>query len=200
MSAPTEPIRDQDDIRKLADFFFSRHMNRDYAMIVLGVSTALRISDLLRLTWDDVYDFSLKKWRTHIQITEHKTRKQKSVALTPEARDALRHIFFLNKKSPYIFWNGRTTKNAPISRVQAYRLIREACEECRISGNISCHSLRKTWGYQAWTKYHISPVLIMKIYNHTSYEITQRYLGLAQDEIDSAYYAVNLFEGPQQQE
>lgn len=44
-------------------------------MIILGLNTALRISDILALQWQDVYDFEQKNYKNHINIVEQKTGK-----------------------------------------------------------------------------------------------------------------------------
>ena len=89
-----------------------------------------------------------------------------------------------------------TTQNSPliqnprtgkaISRIQAFRLIKDAAENIGITQNISCHSLRKTFGYHAW-KEGVSPAVIMEIYNHTNFAVTRRYLGVSQDDKDDVY-------------
>lgn len=52
--------------------------------------------------------------------------------------------------------------------------------------HISCHSLRKTFGYHAW-KQSVPPTMLMDIYNHSSYQITKRYLGIDQDDKDQVF-------------
>lgn len=91
-----------------------------------------------------------------------------------------------------IFANNRK-KPAPISRVQAYLIIQGAAEKIGIDGNIACHGLRKTWGYHAWVSENISPVVICEAYNHSDYEVTKRYLGVQQDDLDKAYLKMKLF-------
>ena len=177
--AATEPIRNKEQLRQLAEYFLGRKQYRNHAMLVVGTYTALRISDLLRLTWPEVYDPVREKFRSHVNVTEHKTGKGKIIALNQQAIDALR------------LCNNRDGK--PISRMQAWRIIHGAAEAVGISGRIACHSLRKTWGYHAWTSGDVSPVVIMEIYNHSNYNVTRRYLGVAQDDLDQAYLEASLF-------
>lgn len=189
--ATTEPIRDKQQLRALASYFLEHGRFRDYAMVVLGVHTVLRISDLLRLKWADVYDERRREFRSHFTLTEQKTGKKKTIALNQQAVEAL-HIYFPHRKSEYIF-TSRNGGTRPISRTQAWRIIRAACVDLGIDGHIACHSLRKTWGYHAWTEGEVSPVVIMDIYNHSNFEITKRYLGVAQDDRDRAYLGMELF-------
>lgn len=188
--AATEPIRDKNQLKALADYYLHRGQIRNYTLIIMGVYTALRISDLLRLRWSDVYDEQRQAFRPHITVTEHKTGKIKTIALNKKVLSAL-HQCLLLRRNDFIFANNRKQAKA-ISRVQAWRIIHAAAEAVGIMGKISCHSLRKTWGYHAWTNGKISPVIIMDIYNHSSYTVTKRYLGIAQDDLDRAYLGMEL--------
>lgn len=51
--------------------------------------------------------------------------------------------------------------------------------------------MRKTFGYHAW-KQGIPPALLMDIYNHSSYRITKRYLGIEQDERDDIFLTIDI--------
>ena len=188
--AATEPIRDKKQLHELAGYWLKRGNLRNYTLIVLGVSTALRIGDLLRLRWVDVYDEERGAFRSHITITEQKTGKQKVIALNRQAVKALR-LYFQYKRGVFIFTSNRKDEKA-ISRIQAWRIIRAAAEAIKAIGRIACHSLRKTFGYHAW-KNGTNPVVIMDIFNHSSYEITRRYLGVSQDDRDKVYLSMALF-------
>jgi len=189
----TEPIRNKSDLRNLARHFLLRSQYRNHAMIVLGSHTALRISDLLRLRWTDVYDERSRKFKKRFTIREGKTKKVKTVTLHPKAVEALQ-LLFSNRRgdSPFIFASNRKDGKA-ISRIQAWRIIHHAVELLHIAGTIGCHSLRKTFGYHAWADEDMPAVLLMEIYNHSSFEVTKRYLGIRQEELDEAYLSVSLF-------
>ena len=185
----TEPIRNRDQLKALADYFLEQGQLRNYTMLVMGTCTALRIGDLLRLRWRDVYDDRLGRFRGRLILTEQKTGKAKTIALNSDVIAALTG-YYPHRRGDYIFSN---KQGNPISRVQAWRIIKDAATAVGVDGVIACHSLRKTWGYHAWTSGAVSPVVITQVFNHSSYEITKRYLGVSQDELDQAYLGVSLF-------
>lgn len=190
----SQPIRDLTELERLKNFYYKEEKNlRNYTMICLGINSALRISDLLGLTWGDVYDFERKKFCYHIVITEQKTGKETRIALNKSAREALtvyKESVHPNEPGMYLFCGKRGSK-FPLSRPQAFRIIRYASDHLHMEKGISCHSMRKTFGYHAW-KQGVPPAVLMEIYNHSSYTITKRYLGIEQEDKDSVFLELNL--------
>ena len=189
----TQPIRTKDDLHLFLDYYKTEKPSpRNYALITLGLNTALRISDILHLKWDEIYDFERDTFHTHICVYEQKTGKMNTVILNAKAKEAL--ILYKNSRSihpnDYLFTK-TTDYHAPLSRSQAYRIIRLAAQETLHQEHISCHSLRKTFGYHAW-KQGTPPALLMDIYNHSSYRITKRYLGIDQDEKDDIFLNIDI--------
>ena len=207
----TEPIRDKEEVRRLIYHYRKLGESRNYVLISLCVHTALRISDILRIKNEQVYDYKNKCVRKFITIKEQKTGKSKIIALNDGAVIALEYHFnntasftgtessditkFIstghattNPAAPLIL-NSRTGKS--ISRIQAYRLIRAAAEAVKTTCRASCHSLRKTFGYHAW-KSGTSPAVIMDIYNHSSLAVTKRYLGVTQDDKNAVYLGMDF--------
>ena len=188
--ATTQPIRDKKQVRKLAEYYLHKGELRNYVLVILGIHTALRIGDLLRLKWDDIYDFEKGRVRQAVHLVEQKTGKSKTVALSKTVVGALAlYAGSACAKGRFLLENPGTHK--PISRVQAYRLIRTACEALGFDARVSCHSLRKTFGYHAWVS-GASPAILMDIYNHSSMAVTQRYLGISQDDKDAVYMGLDV--------
>lgn len=189
----TQPIKDITDVRRLKQYYLDRQQIRNYTLVTLGMNTSLRIGDLLLLKWENVYDFHSRCFHRHLKVLEQKTGKSTTIALNREALLALNHLkesLYPLSEGDYIF-KSREGNNRPISRIQAFRIIKNAASELHLEGTISCHSLRKTFGYHAWKK-GIPPAVIMMIYNHSSLEITKRYLSIDQDDKDQVFLELNL--------
>lgn len=191
----TQPIRNKEELQKFLSYYKVVQPNtRNDTLITLGLYTALRISDILHLKWEDVYNFEKRFFLEHLLLREQKTQKINTIALNPHAIQALEVYRSVREPKPsdYIF-SKNTTPDIPLCRSQAYRIIKKAAMETLSETHISCHSLRKTFGYYAW-KSGASPVLLMSIYNHSSFQITKRYLEIEQDDRDAIFIQTN-FEG-----
>ena len=190
--ATTEPIRDRKHIREMANFYLKQGKTRNYLLIVMGVHTGLRISDLLRLRRGDVYDYERSTFRSHLTLTERKTGKLKTLALNKKVLSALALCFGsdFGDAEDFLFPNNRK-KRAAIGRVQAWRIVRDAAAVVGVAGCIGVHGLRKTMGYHLW-KAGVQAVMLMDIFNHSSFDVTRRYLGITQDDRDSVYLGLSL--------
>lgn len=187
-----QPIRDQSKLTAFKEYYRRvEPVPRNYLLITIGLNTALRISDVLALTWDDVYDTGAGRYHTHINLVEQKTGKISRIYMNRGIREAL--DWFVQEKCGEKKWLfcSRSNSEKSISRMQAYRIVRRAAQFCGLEGVISCHSLRKTFGYYAWNQ-GISPVMLMNIYNHSSYQVTKRYLGIEQDDRDKVFQKIIL--------
>lgn len=194
MSA-AEPIRNSEKLQDFKNYYLSKKTNaRNYTLFVIGLNTALRISDLLQLKWKNVYDFSGKTCFPHVCVTEQKTGKPNQIALNQAIVDALQDYYSALETPPsgedYLF-PSRKGSNRPLGRSQAFRIVREAALANGMNQHISCHSLRKTFGYHAWRQ-GVSSVLLTDIYNHSSFRITKRYLGIEQDDRDNVFLNITL--------
>lgn len=189
----TYPIKNRKALEEFKNFYLECKPNlRNYTMIIMGLNTAFRIGDLLELRWNDVYDAGKQNFREHINIIEHKTGKERIVAMNQSERNALQNYYetCLPHTSDYLF-PSQKNKGFALSRSQAYRIVKEAARNAGLNEHISCHSLRKTFGYHAW-KQGTPPAMLMNLYNHSSYQVTQRYLGIEQDDRDNVYLHIRL--------
>ena len=193
-----QPIRKEADLRHLKEYYRTTCPNqRNYLLLVMGLNTALRISDILSLRWGDVYDFGSKRCKEHLCITEQKTDKNSMILINQNIEKALmeyKRYLTSQKKSVteeiFLFESNRK-EGGSISRVQAFRIIKKAAVACKLEGVVSCHSLRKTFGYYAWQQ-GIKPALLMNIYNHSSFQVTVRYLGIEQDDRDDIFRNIEI--------
>ncbi len=191
----TQPIRDPEKLHVFKEYYLTdKPSPRNYALCILGLNTALRISDILQLKWGNVYDFIKKEYFSHISVVEHKTGKRNQIVLNQTLVETLQSYYDSYQTTPaaedYLFCS-RKGQNCPIGRSQAFRIVKEAACQSGLEQHVSCHSLRKTFGYHAWRQ-GTQPALLMDIYNHSSYRVTKHYLGIDQDDRDRVFLNISL--------
>ena len=153
----------------------------------LNLNLALRISDLLALTFDDVAG-------NVVTIKEKKTGKLKVFPINNRAREIISRRRAAYPEDVFLFQSkSNRVKNQParaITREAASRAFSEAGEMVT-EKNISSHSARKCRGRALWEAG--TPIeTISKMLNHSSPAVTMTYLDITQDEVNQTYYELNI--------
>jgi len=173
------PIRDLKQINDMKEFLMSRN-ERDYLLFVLGINSGLRISDLLKLTVEDVKNGT-------ITIREQKTSKAKQFALSDTCTKAIKHWLKTSGLTAGTLFPSEKDRSKPITKQSAWRILNVAADYCGITENIGTHSLRKTFG---WHSYRNGAEIgyLQSCFNHSSQAITMIYLGITEDELNEKVY------------
>ncbi|MCT2536857.1 site-specific integrase [Aquibacillus koreensis] len=170
-----QPIRDRYQIHAMKEEL-KQTSYRNYFLFVMGINTGLRISDLLPLKVSDVRN------KTHIILKETKTRKSKRFLINAELRKIIADYIEGKDDEDYLFPSHKT--DLPLQRVQAYKILNKAANNIGIT-EFGTHSLRKTFGFWHYT-INKNVALLQDIFNHTSPDITLRYIGINQDIVDQS--------------
>ena len=170
-----QPIRDPEKIEKMKHFLKQKN-ERDYILFLLGISTGLRISDILNLKKEDIL-------KSHVDIRETKTTKRKRVKLPGYIKKEVVPYAKKLKDGEYII-KSRQGGNNPIDRSTAYRILRDAAGRINLT-EIGTHTLRKTFGYHFYQQTK-DVAMLQELFNHSSPSITLRYIGIHQDSMDKA--------------
>lgn len=183
-----QPIRNSKQIKAICAYLKNRN-EKYYVMFVLGIQTGLRVSDVLNLKVSDIEQMRNKK------IIEKKTSKKRFLYLNNKTYNEINNYITKNDLAPdqYLI-NSRKKHNnrcVPISRVQAYRILKEAGEACGFH-SMGTHTMRKTFGYHYYQKTH-DVATLMHIFNHASQSITLRYIGIENEQIEESLKDFVLF-------
>lgn len=107
---------------------------------------------------------------------------------------AVTHLDALNEYNPETNLFQSRRGNAPISRVQAWRILNESARFAGLDVNaepVGTHTMRKTFGYHAY-KMGMDLSVIQKLLNHSSAAVTLAYIGITRDDLDNVYLNLNL--------
>lgn len=160
----------------------------------VGVNTALRISDLLSLTMENVR--SLNTDQPALNIIEQKTGKPRKIVINQSALDVMQRRLTEYPDHVWLFQSEAVNRNRreppkPINRRSVSRVFEKVGQRIAPKVALGTHSMRKTRGY-AMHKAGRSIESIAKVLNHSSPAVTMRYIGLVQQDIDESYTELEL--------
>jgi integrase/recombinase XerD len=171
-------------------FLNATQRRREKALFTLGFCTGYRISEILSLTLGDVVTDGHLHSHITVKACNSKTKQGRSVLLNPTARAALAELVENMKGLPSdtpLFLSRKTAngKAKAISRQQAHGIIKKQFAAIGEYGNVSTHSLRKTFAaqiYQSTGKIE----LVQLALGHKAITSTMSYLSFNTSAIDRA--------------
>jgi integrase len=171
--------------------FNGEYAARDKALFVLGLKTGFRVSELLSLKIGDIFQRGriVDSVTVRRQFVKQKT-EGRTVKLNPQAKTALRgwidELRERGKLRQKNFLFPSRKGDGPITRVQAYRILKSVFDECEITGNLGTHSMRKSFAASMREKLGKDLFLLQKALGHKNVNSTVSYLSFCQEEIDEA--------------
>ena len=178
-------VRTEEEIQEIYRLL-KKQASDDYAHIwAVGVNVALRISDLLALTYAHIQTDSQGPY---IEVKEGKTGKARTIQLNEQCTTILEHRRRLYPNDIYLFQSHSNRAKAackPLSRHIVARRFKDIGDI--IGVHLSTHSMRKTRGYMMH-KAGESIEQIGEVLNHSSTEITRRYIGLTEQTTQATYH------------
>ena len=156
-------------------------------LFAVGCFTGLRIGDILKLRWEDVFNC------TSLELVEGKTKKIRKIKLNPALVEILIRLhekMGIENDQELLFANKTKTKAFNIQYVN--RKLKEIGKQYLPSNkiSISSHLFRKTLGRHVWELNNYSEkslLLLGELFNHSSIKITKIYLGIKEEEIGDVY-------------
>lgn len=176
---------------------------RNYALFCMGINVGLRISDLIKFKWSDVFD---KNWvvKDMISIKPKKTERfNKYVTIifndsfktaVQDYREEVKRLRDLPKLDDYIFW-GKMYSDEPIQEKSVCAIMKLVAEQAGIKKNVGTHTLRKTFGrnfYMETKDRAYALRMLQECFGHESPSTTLTYIGITIEELVNFYTSVNL--------
>jgi len=179
-----QPIKNVNQISRIRKLLLADRKFQELAVFDLGMSTALRISDILKLKWEDLIIDG--KFRDIIVVSETKTSKGKEM---PLPKESLQRLYKEQPGNEFVFQPIRKGKGKNNPGTMTRQHVNDfLIKYYKDSGGdktarIGSHSMRKGFGYIHYQK-NRDLAYLMEIFNHSSQAITLRYIGITQEEIN----------------
>lgn len=200
------PIKDKADIEKMKQYFRDKIESvyypedkqiwgRNLMLFCVGLNLGLRCSDIVSLTWGDIFDNN-GEFFDGIRRSEKKTGKFKTFFLNQACKDAITE--YINQFNPliepqlHIF---RSREGGHIGVRTVGNIIKQAGIDCDIKVPLGSHSLRKTFGHFFYIN-HMEDIRaltqLQRLFAHSSQSVTLAYIGITDDETREFYNDLNL--------
>lgn len=174
--------------------------DRDKTLFILGYTTGFRISELLSLKIKHVYDFDVKAFNEFIKIEKQDVKGKTESKTKPLDNRVKVYLFklvtpFLDihfKDYPLFKPSAPNVKNIKaISRIAAHNILKNGYIDAGLTGNLSTHSMRKSFAMRFYKESGNDLFLLQKALNHSSILTTIKYLPSDDEAINNIIKKIN---------
>jgi integrase len=173
------------EVNKLLKYLHQNKLWTYYILVRLGISTALRYSDLSQITWIDLIN------RDKITVKEKKTGRIREIPINQELLKSISSVYVKMGKPEL------SARIIPITIRAINKQLKIYSAKSGIRGKrISSHTLRKTFGREVWRRNNYSEASLVKLsqlFRHSSTSITRIYLSITKQEVENLYDIQDLF-------
>lgn len=181
-------------VKQMYEWLGKNYTVREAECWLIGCNVALRASDLLSLRFDQI-----EQGQKTVVMNEKKTGKRKEIPITQVVREAVARLReYYTSFKPYKSKEFEPTYLFQSTSRRVYHLCqpigiqwlgycyKHASRDLKFEFNFNTHSMRKTWGYHAYTN-GADILYIQALLNHASMHVTLKYIGITKSTIQQMY-------------
>lgn len=191
----TRPLS-KDEIIEVKEQFYGTFEIRNRALFMLGISVGGRISELLALLIEDVWQN--ERPVRDLLFSKDKVKGKENSRMIPinsDGQQAIEKLIAWHLKRSGDLKRKRalfpSRKGGPLSRSQAHRILSSAFAKAGLNGKLATHSLRKTFAQRIYDASG-DIFLVKELLGHKSVETTKQYLGVSYKKMQKATSAIEL--------
>ena len=198
----TRPL-DNDEIRKVSKAFDGVFAVRNRSLFMLGVSVGGRISELLALKVNDVWqnDKPIKDLLFDLNIVKGR-EVSRAVPVNIDGRQAITNLIAwhtdlfrgIDPARP-LFPSRKGKGSKAMTRIAAHDALKIAFEAAGLNGKLGTHSLRKSYAQRLYEQTN-DIYAVQEMLGHKSVVTTQRYLGVNYASVRDASEAMSIHAEP----
>ncbi|MGO3848687.1 MAG: tyrosine-type recombinase/integrase [Pseudoalteromonas prydzensis] len=182
----SDPIKNTADINAVHRVLTRWGNVREAECFIIGCNFALRVGDLLKIKLEQVKSDT-------IILNEQKTGKQREITINNNAKSAIDRLInwyqLQNVEPTYLFQaTGNRAKklSKPITARYLNMKLAAASEALQLGLSLSSHSMRKSFGYNAYVS-GVDVRYLQILFNHRTELQTLTYIGISKKTISDVY-------------
>lgn len=190
----TRPLNNE-ELTLISKSFDGKYAIRDRSLILIGISTGGRISELLALTIGDVYQNGKPVESLHFNRNVVKGKENaRAVPVNSDGIGAIAELIewhkeiygSLDTKRPlFPSRQSRKQRISAVTRQRAHQIFKNVCEKAGLNGNLATHSLRKSYAQRLYAI--LADIFSVKeMLGHRNVTTTQAYLGVDIEKVKKA--------------